>query len=329
MKSRRLGFENFDDTFVTHGIDVITDPHSEDDGAVYIFAINHVPSPEYLKLKQTSEYGKGTTFEVKKSNSRVEVFHHVLGSSSVRHIRTVQDQLITTPNDIFAISPASFYVTNDHYYPEGHMRTVEDLYSGARWSNIVHVRTSGDGPSGSKTTIAMTGLHNNNGLGHGKSPDEILIDSCTSGTLHIGRVSPESEEHTIELQESIQIDSIVDNPTYFSDPFATASHDASGYVLAGLSRAIDLPKTCGDPAATEPVMVWYVTPAVAEREGDPGSGDRWKKRLLFEDDGSRIRSASCAVLVPVDPTTEGGKRKAWLFVTGFLSENIIAVKVDL
>lgn len=329
MKSRRLGFENFDNTFVTHGIDVITDPDSKDNSAVYIFAINHVPNPEYLKLKQASEYDKRTAFDVKKSNSRVEIFHHVLGSSSVRHVRTVQDPLITTPNDIFAVSPVSFYVTNDHYYPEGHMRTVEDLYFGARWSNIVHVRTSDDGPSSSGTTIAMTGLHNNNGLGHGRTPDEILIDSCTSGTLHVGRVSSKSEEQTIELQESIQIDSIVDNPTYFSDPFATASHDASGYVLAGLSRAIDISKTCRDPAATEPVVVWYVTPAVPGRERGPGSGDRWEKRLLFEDDGSRIRSASCAVLVAVDPTTEGSNRKAWLFVTGFLSENIIAIKADL
>ena len=38
---------------------------------------------------------------------------------------------------------------------------------------------------------------------------------------------------------------------------------------------------------------------------------------------------SAAVLVAIDPKLEGGKKKAWLFVTGFLSTNAIAVKVDL
>lgn len=323
MKSRRLKFEGFDDTFVTHGIDVITDPDS--DSAVYIFAINHVPNPEFVKLKREATDKDGMAYNVKKSNSRVEVFHHVLGSSSVRHIRTIQDPLIRTPNDIFAVSPTSFYVTNDHYYTEGHMRMLEDLYFGAAWTDTVHVVISKDEPSGSKTTVAVPRLHNNNGLGHGRTDDEILIDSCISGTMHIGKVSSKSGKDTIKLEESIQLDSIIDNPTYFSDPFPSTSYDASGYVLAGLSNAIDLAKTCRDPLKTEGVMVWYVKPS-SDRDQSGGS---WDKRLLFEDDGHRIRTASCAVLIAIDPATEGGKRKAWLFVTGFLSKNTIAVKVDL
>ena len=56
----------------------------------------------------------------------------------------------------------------------------------------------------------------------------------------------------------------------------------------------------------------------------------WVKRVLFQDDGSRIRSASAAVVVAIDPKLEEGKKRGWLFVTGFLSESMmIAVKVDL
>jgi hypothetical protein len=77
--------------------------------------------------------------------------------------------------------------------------------------------------------------------------------------------------------------------------------------------------------------VWYVRSVVH----DGNSSKRWEKRLLFAGDGSRIRSASAAVLVAIDPKSDivsdsvGSTRKAWLFVTGFLSSNIIAVKVDL
>ena len=61
----------------------------------------------------------------------------------------------------------------------------------------------------------------------------------------------------------------------------------------------------------------------------------WEKRILFEDDGTRLRTASAAVLVAVDPVDElnkgdvPGARKAWLFATGFLAKSVIALKVEL
>lgn len=94
-------------------------------------------------------------------------------------------------------------------------------------------------------------------------------------------------------------------------------------MIAGVSQGFYLPQTGRDPDALDAVQVWYAK---------PGSGEEaWEKRLLFEDDGRRIRSASAAVLVPVE-REEGGKdgvKKAWLFVTGFLSESMIAVQVEL
>lgn len=69
-------------------------------------------------------------------------------------------------------------------------------------------------------------------------------------------------------------------------------------------------------------MVWYVTPSA----NTTGS---WDTKLLWEDDGSNIRNSATALLVAIDPEKEDGKKKAWLFVTGFSSENAVAVKVDL
>ncbi|KAL6408736.1 serum paraoxonase/arylesterase family protein [Ilyonectria robusta] len=335
MKSRRLRFTNFDGPFVTHGIDVLPDPESANGDAVYIFAVNHVPNMERVDVNTDSTDRLGSKPPHRKSHSRIEVFHHTLGSDSVHHIRSVRHPLIATPNDIFAIGKASFYITNDHYYPEGPLRAVEIMYFGAKWSNIVQVQFSVNTgaqaglETGVNASVVLSELHNNNGLGHGRSPSELLIGSAASGTLHFARL-PGDADTAIEVVDSIPFDSTIDNPTYFSDPFANSTYDASGYVIAGLPRAIDLTATARDPGGKDGAMVWYVKQKIPDssivNESRTGS---WEKRLLFQDDGERIRSASTALLVAIDPRIEGPQRKAWLFITGPWSENMIAVKIDI
>lgn len=286
---------------------------------MYIFAVNHPPSSEYLEKKAAA---KGP-----KAQSTVEVFYHVIGSTTAKHLRTVQHPLITTPNDVLAVSPTSFYVTNDHYYREGMLRMLEDVYFSAKWSNTIHVEIShitpenGDAKAGVTARVALTGLHNNNGLAHGKSAKDALLGSCCSGTMHIGEIL---DDASIRVTESVEMDSMIDNPSYFSDPYANATFDASGYVLPGVVRGIDIPNTMRDPTAKDGGMVWLVQPT-----GEEKAGRRWQRRLMFQNDGSLARGMSGAVLVAIDPKLEQGQRKAWLFASGFLSANTIAVKVDL
>lgn len=314
MKSRRLKFENFNGPFVTHGIDVIPDTKKPEGEAVYILAINHVPETQPSGAK-----GPG-------ARSQLEVFHHVIGSSSAKHLRSVWHPLIRTPNDIFAASPTSIYVSNDHLYRDhGPMRTIEDLYSGAKWTETVHLQldslTAADSAVGVSARVALSGMHNNNGLGHGRSEREILISSCTSGVMLIGQV-PAGGEGNITLTDSVEFPHIVDNPSYFADPYATPGDDRSGFLEAGLGWAIDLARNQRNPDALDPVIVSYA------REVSPG---QWQTKVVLEDDGTKIRSSSAAVLVAIDPAIKAGAggRKAWLFATGFLSKSMIAVKVDL
>lgn len=316
MKSTRLAFENFSGAFVTHGIDVTRDPDNRD--AVYIFAVNHLPNPDF--------YGADTPVgsDTPKARSQIELFHHALGSPSVRHVRSIRHPLIRTPNDILAQSPTSFYVTNDHFYRNGLMRLVEDIVPDAKWSSTVHVRVdsfqSADGQSGIDATTALTGLHNNNGLGLGASPDEVVIGSAIDGVMH--RATVHESNRSITVRDSISFDTTIDNPSYFRDLHAASpADDRSGYVNAGLTRGIDLLGHFSDPNAKDGAIVWYARPSETEPEG-------WEKRVLFEDDGSLIRTASAAVLVGGE-AQGAGERKAWLFVTGFLSESVVAVGVGL
>lgn len=77
--------------FVSHGIDVV--PTSEE-REVAIYAINHLPT-----------------------GSVIEKLVHKVGSSSVSHVRTFDDQArVFTPNDIYVADEKDdfFYTTNDH-----------------------------------------------------------------------------------------------------------------------------------------------------------------------------------------------------------------------
>ncbi|KAL3470810.1 serum paraoxonase/arylesterase family protein [Aspergillus californicus] len=318
-QSTRLAFENFRGPFITHGIDVIQDPDRS--GAVYIFTVNHLPNPDHRPETES---------ETPKARSQIEIFHHVLKSSTVRHVRSVRHDLVTTPNDIYATSPFSFYVTNDHYYRGGLMRHLEDQVPWTKWTKVMHVQldnldmSNGDAgaEAGVHATVALPRMHNCNGLGHGQSPEELLVASAIGGKMWRAKMN-DDPNRTLSILEEIPLDSTIDNPSYYDDPYRTADHDASGYVLAGLRRAIDFSSTISDPAATESVIVWYV-----RWMGDSVSGE-WEKRVIFEDDGSNIRTGSTAVLVPIKPSKKDSKKEAWLFVTGFVSSSVVAVKVEL
>ncbi|KAK4669591.1 uncharacterized protein QC763_204350 [Podospora pseudopauciseta] len=314
LESRRLKFENFDGAFITHGIDVIDDPELPTGQAVYIFAINHLPDPT-----PTAEG------EEAKARSQIELFHHKIGTNTIRHIRSVWHPLIRTPNDVYATSPTSVYATNDHYYT-GHsiMRMLEDVYYGAKWTDTVHIKLDSLSPvktsdAGLSASVALAGVHNNNGLGHGRTEDEILIAQAASGTLHIAQLPPKgSSNYNITILDTLEVDSVVDNPSYFKDPLATGpSDDRSGFLLPGISKAATLAETSRDPAGKDPVKVFYTKPSAGVK------AQQWETRVIFEDDSSRIRSASAAVLISL------GKSKARLFVTGFVSANVIALDADL
>lgn len=211
-------------------------------------------------------------------------------------------------------------MTNDHHYYGGLWRAVEDVWPGATWSTVIHATAAENGSV--EANVAADKLHNPNGLGHGRTKDEILLASASGGYVQLGRAAEGGS--TIVLDGGIiDLESTIDNPSWYSDPYASEdAGDASGFVLGGLARAVDLPRTSRDPLGREGVLVWYVKP------GKDGEGE-WEKKLLWQDDGSNIRNVATAVLVGIDPQEEGGKKRAWLFVTGFSSENTVAVKVDL
>lgn len=98
----RLAFEGFPTSqgYSSHGMDVV--PSASNPEELYVYAINH--------RKPVQGIGKEVG-----ANSVVEIFKTTLGRKTLTHVRTVEDPVIDTPNDILG-SPdgKSFYFTNDH-----------------------------------------------------------------------------------------------------------------------------------------------------------------------------------------------------------------------
>lgn len=307
--SRKLSLSGFNSFFNTHGIDIIVDPQQSD--AIYIHAVNHAPTSEYAEGKNASLPAE------RKAASRVEIFHHVLGSDTATHIRTVQHELIRTPNDLLATGPTSFYVTNDHFYREGTMRMVEDLgtRATAAWSNMLHVAANAkkDGYNGVNAVIALTGLHNNNGLGRGPE-NRIMICDASGGVTYLAH----KEGRELKVDEHINYKSTVDNPSWFIDEYP-GDNDRSGIVNAGLAKALAMAEAVKHNNAV-PSIVWLSS--VSPTKG-------WDTTMLFTDNGLTLSSASAAILVSIDPATTGGKKQAWLFMSGFGSLSVVVTKVDL
>jgi hypothetical protein len=360
--STRLTLEDFEGPFITHGIDLVADP--QDENSVYIHAINHLPNPDYNSSGSSSSdsgsvSGSTSDYKGNKARSQIEVFHHTLHpkspSSVARHVRSIRHPLIRTPNDIYSIAPGELLVTNDHKHREhGLRRTLEDIWTGrmAHVTETVHVRVdlddgieSRDAAEGVRVGVVLKGMHNNNGLGHG-DPDkegEVLVCDAAGGVLHLARLSssqPSSQTSSsstpsmtkkLELVESIQMDSTIDNPSYFHDPYPETRCDASGYVLAGLLRGADYGKFFRDEGHVDPSVVWHVSRSESKdkKEKEKEAGDGWTRRIVFQDDGETLSSASTAVVLPIDPATNGGRKEGWIWVTGPSSKAVVAAKIDL
>lgn len=279
---------------MTHGIDIWFDPSKPD--LVYLHAVNHIP---FLVDSIPQPY----------SDSRIEVFQIDLSADKrvAKHLRTLKHPLVYTPNDIYSLGPFDLLVTNDHVNTRGHRRTVEDLMT-FKWSsntNIVRLNEEG-------AEIVADGLHNANGLGHGPNGTIILGDAA-GGDLTIFTL----DNGQLIKQDYLALGVQLDNPTYYSDPYA-GKNDASGYVLGGLLGGIHLDKTCRDPYAKVGSSVW-----IARRD----MNGKLQKKMLIEDDGNWVSAASVGIIIPIKP--EGEKKEAWLVVTGPFSLQVGVAKVRL
>lgn len=217
----------------------------------------------------------------------------------------------------------------------------DDAIGASRWE-AVHRRIK-SAQRGVEAEVVLTGLHNNNGLGRGplNDPKTFFVVDAAGGRAYRARLGDSDDGSPVKIVDEAHLPNSLDNPSWFTDPLASSSastggggvRDLSGLILPGLLTAA---KTTGDLEQAGPSSVWMLIPPSGDLGIDGTMMDIWERRLLFSDDGGLLKTASGAVLLSETDIAGGSSkdgaeegRYGWLFVTGFVSEAMLAVKVDL
>jgi hypothetical protein len=282
---KRLAFKGFPTPqgYSSHGLDVV--PSASNPDMLYVYAINH------RKPIRTPIQGLGKKVG---ANSVVEIFKTTIGENTLTHIRTVEDPVIDTPNDLVG-SPdgKSFYFTNDHGAKVGFVRTLEFLGLARTSVGYCHV------DQGCKTSVA--GMPGNNGIARSQN------GTIYVGSAKIGGISTfeEQSDHSLVLTDVIPTDRIVDNLSVDEDGALWA---------AGIPSAFRWLSALSDPAKVAPSSALRITKNIGEKAF---FGEKFKVEKVFEDDGT-VASGTTSVVHDV--------RRNTLFLTGILSTHLTVCK---
>lgn len=164
---------DFKQEFHPHGISYFR----ASSGKQFLFVVNHTK----LNTKQTVE-----RFEI--------------DGKKLIHIETIQDKLMTTPNDLVAVGERQFYVTNDHGYLKGWLRTAEDYLRLPLGSVNFY--------DGKKMKVATSGITYANGINISFNKKLVFVASPTNGEIIVHTRKP---DNTLQLVETIKVRTGVDN----------------------------------------------------------------------------------------------------------------------
>lgn len=205
--------------FHTHGISL----WRGSDGSRRLFAINHRDA----------------------SSDAIEIFD-VAADGALTHLETVVMPAGSTPNDLVAIGPRAFYVTDDHGYKTGPMATLE-TYFALPFSKVVYF----DGTSWS--TVAQ-GLKYANGINVSADGATIFVTEFAARDLRFYK--RDAKSGALMLQKKVAVDFGPDNVEVARDGgLWVAGHDA---VFAFLAHA-------RDPKKISPSRVIRVNPETGDQ----------------------------------------------------------------
>ncbi|KAJ6666617.1 hypothetical protein lerEdw1_020340 [Lerista edwardsae] len=174
---------------ISRGFDVASfNPHGIStfigkDDTVYLFVVNH---PQFT--------------------STVELFQFVEEDNSLVHLKTIRHELLTSVNDILALSPDTFYATNSNYFTELNLVYLE-MFLGLSWTNVVYY-------SPKEVKEVANGFYSANGINISPSGQYVYVADILGHNIHVFEKHANSSLTPVKV---LQLDTLVDN--IFIDPY--------------------------------------------------------------------------------------------------------------
>uniref|UniRef100_A0A8D0BPF4 Paraoxonase n=1 Tax=Salvator merianae TaxID=96440 RepID=A0A8D0BPF4_SALMN len=147
------------------------------DDVVYLFVVNH---PQF--------------------KSRVEVFKFVEDDKSLVHLKTVKHELLSSVNDILALSPDSFYATNDQYFRERILVYLEIILT-LTWTNVIYY-------SPNEVKEVATGFYGANGINISPDGKYIYVSDPFGHNIHVFK---KHGNFSLTPVKVLQLETLVDN----------------------------------------------------------------------------------------------------------------------
>jgi arylesterase/paraoxonase len=233
--------------FQPHGISLWVEP----DGAETLFIINHPASPDAPP--------------------------HTVEIADVRDGRlqrraSLTDALLVMPNDIVAVGPERFYLTNTHAHAPGFAQTME-TYLQLRGAKVLSYGPEGFG-------VAIDDLVFPNGINVSRDGATIYVAAMTDRAVLI--FDRDTRSGYLTRRDQIPLGSGPDNIEVDSD---------GNLWIGSHPKLLAVPRHAADPATAVPAQILRVTPnskAVDEiylSDGHPVAaasvGARYRNRLLI------------------------------------------------
>ncbi len=219
------------------------------DGGLYIFVVNH------------PWRGEGA-----RQGHEIAVFRFEPGKP-LRRIRTIRDQAISAPNDVFALDDRRFYVTNDHGL-SGILRKLED-YGRLPASNLVYA-------DGLTLRVAAEGFRYASGVWVNDKGDRLFVAAAIDRAVFVFDWDPQTG--MLSNRRRMEMDMGADN----------LNGDESGAVwVAGHPKLLSFVAHASDAGNKAPSEVYRLT-----ADGQGG----YRKERIFSDDGSLFSASSAAAV---------------------------------
>ena len=203
-------------------------------------------------------------FIVNEFNNAVEIFD--VGDDGVlTHRKTMTEKRLTSPNNVVAVGPTQFYVTNDVKSGRETVAGKIDFLTRAAKGDVLYF-------DGVAWRIAASGLRFANGIALAKDGRELHVAETAGRAVKTYARAPESGRLT--LLHSVSTPAAPDNLTI----------DADGALwVAGLPKPLALSLHAGDAKRLAPSSVMRLT----------GGG----AATIYLDDGKELSASSSAVRI--------------------------------
>jgi arylesterase/paraoxonase len=201
----------------------------------------------------------------KKDVSTVELFK--FKNDTLFHLVTFKGDLMCCPNDLVAVDTDKFYVTNDHGYKNGIMRTMED-YLQLPESYLLYF-------NGKAFSKVYDNLNYANGVMVSSDSKTLYLTETISGKVSVLDRNVETGEANLQFEKSLKTG--LDNITL----------DANGNLwIAAHPKLFDFVGHVKDPAHYSPSQVLKLSP-----KGD----DDFEVTEVYLNDGTQISGSSVAL----------------------------------